>query len=54
MNSKALVWIFASIGSILGSLIPNLWGASVFSLSSLFFGTLGAVAGIYLGFKINN
>ena len=54
MNSKALIWICATVGSIIGGFIPSLWGADMFSLSPLIFGSIGAVIGIYLGFKINN
>lgn len=53
MNRKQLIWIGAFIGSTLGGLIPALWGASMFSLSSVFFTFLGGLAGIYIGFKIS-
>ena len=54
MNSKKLVLIGATIGSVIGGFIPGLWGADMFSLSPLIFGSLGAVVGIYIGFKISN
>jgi len=53
MNSKAFVWVGMTIGSIIGGLIPTLWGADVFSLSPMIFGALGAIAGIYIGFKLS-
>ena len=54
MNSKALVWIGATVGSVVGGLIPSLWGADIFSLAPLVFGSIGAIIGIYLGFKLSN
>ena len=54
MNSKALVWIGATIGSVVGGFIPSLWGAGIFSLAPLIFGSVGAIIGIYLGYKISN
>ena len=53
MNSKTLVWVGATIGSFIGSFVPSLWGADMLSMSSLIFGSLGAVIGIYLGYKIS-
>ena len=35
-----------------GGYVPMLWGASSFSLSSLLFGVIGAVAGIWAGVRI--
>jgi hypothetical protein len=52
MQTKSLVWIGAGIGSTVGSLIPMLWGADMLSFSSIIFGGLGAVAGIYVFFKL--
>jgi len=40
------------IGSTFGSYIPSLWGAGIFSFSSLLFATLGGFAGIWVGFRI--
>lgn len=54
MNSKALVWIGVTVGSVVGSFVPSLWGADMLSLSSLVFGAIGAIVGIYIGFKLSN
>lgn len=51
MNSSSHTWGYAAIGSMLGGFIPELWGAGLFSFSSLLFSTLGALAGIYVAFK---
>ena len=53
MNQKALITIGLLVGSTIGGFIPNLWGVGMFSLSSIFFSAIGAILGIYLGFKIS-
>ena len=53
MNTKLFVYIGLIIGSTIGSLIPELWGADMFSFSSIILSAVGAVLGIWLGFKIS-
>ena len=53
MNSKALIMILMVVGSTLGSWLPSLWGAGGLSLSSVLFGAIGGVIGIWAGFKIS-
>ncbi|MEI6420031.1 MAG: hypothetical protein WCO30_00210 [bacterium] len=53
MDSKKLIWITMSIGLALGSLIPMLWGADMFSMSSTIMSAIGGFAGIYLGYKLS-
>jgi len=48
---KLLIWLGLSLGSILGSYLPTLWGAGAFSFSSLLCSGLGAIVGIWLGYK---
>ncbi len=54
MSTKTLVWIGTIVGSTIGGMIPELWGAGFLSLSSLFLSSLGAAAGIIIGFKLGN
>lgn len=54
MNSKTSVWIGVLVGSSVGSYIPALWGDGLFSFSSIIFGSIGAIIGIYIGFKLSN
>jgi uncharacterized membrane protein YeaQ/YmgE (transglycosylase-associated protein family) len=53
MSTKQFTTIGALVGSTIGSFIPLLWGASELSFSSLLFGTIGAVAGIYIGYRMS-
>ena len=40
------------IGSAVGSFIPELWGAGLFSMSSVIWSGVGGLLGIYVGFKL--
>ncbi|MDE2071270.1 MAG: hypothetical protein KGI70_00865 [Patescibacteria group bacterium] len=51
MQTRSMVLWGAFIGSAIGGYIPSLWGASVFSFSSLLLGAIGAVLGIWLGYR---
>jgi uncharacterized membrane protein YeaQ/YmgE (transglycosylase-associated protein family) len=54
MNSKSIIWIFMTIGSMIGSYIPSLWGDDSFlSFSGIFFSSVGAIVGIWFGFNIS-
>ena len=54
MESKRLVTLFTFIGGTIGSYIPMLWGANSFSFSSLFFGAVGAILGIFIAFRLTH
>jgi len=54
MGDSTLRWILVVVLSTLGSAIPLLWGAGEFSFSSILLGGLGAIAGIWIAFKMNN
>ena len=54
MSTKTNVYIGTIIGSILGGLIPTLWGAGEFTFSSILFSGIGAIAGIVIAFKLSN
>jgi hypothetical protein len=40
------------IGSTIGGLVPELWGAGIFSMSAIVFSFIGGIAGIWVGYKI--
>ena len=52
MNRKILIWIGLSVGSMVGSYVPMLWGSGFFSFSSVLGSAVGGSLGIWLGFKI--
>jgi hypothetical protein len=54
MDRKKLVMGGMIIGGYAGSYIPALWGGDGFSFSSIIFGALGSLLGIWLGFKIGS
>jgi len=54
MSRKTLIWIGVAVGSTVGSFIPELWGAGMFSISSVVLSTIGGVAGIWLGFRLGD
>lgn len=51
---KSLIWIFMTVGGLIGAYIPMLWGDSAFSMSSVIFSGLGGFAGIWLGYKLGH
>lgn len=52
MNRKSAIRVGLLLGSVLGGYVPLLWGTSFLSFSSVIFGSLGALLGIYIGFKV--
>lgn len=51
--SKLLIGIGMFLGSTVGSYVPLLWGGSVFSFTSIFFGVIGGLLGIWLGYQVS-
>ena len=49
---RRVVWLLVVVGTTLGGLAPEAWGASAFGLASLVFGCLGGLAGIWLAFRL--
>jgi uncharacterized membrane protein YeaQ/YmgE (transglycosylase-associated protein family) len=47
------IWLGALIGSVIGGFIPDLWGADLFSYSSVLLSTIGGFAGLWLGYKMS-
>lgn len=50
--ARSLTWMGLFIGSIIGGLLPELWGVGMFSLSAIILSFLGGLAGIWLGYKV--
>ena len=52
MQTKTLIWLGMSIGSIIGGFLPALWGGDYFSMAGILCSGIGGLAGIWLGFKV--
>jgi uncharacterized membrane protein YeaQ/YmgE (transglycosylase-associated protein family) len=52
MSPKLIVYFFLFAGSIVGAYVPKIWGAGLFSISSLIFSSVGAIVGIIIGLKL--
>ena len=53
MQQRPLIWIGMFVGSTIGGLIPDLWGAGFLSFSGILLSGVGGIAGIYIGFKLS-
>jgi hypothetical protein len=51
---RSVIGLCATVGMFVGGYLPELWGASSFSLSSVLFSALGGAAGIWLGVRLGN
>ncbi|MBI5742506.1 MAG: hypothetical protein HZA25_01550 [Candidatus Niyogibacteria bacterium] len=49
---RTQTYIAMFVGSTLGGMIPMLWGAGVFSFSSIIFSAIGALLGVYVAFRL--
>jgi hypothetical protein len=47
MRSRGSPWLLIFIGSTVGGFIPEMWGADLFSYSSLLFSGIGAFIGLW-------
>ncbi len=54
MRPNSLIWIATLAGSMIGSLVPGLWGDGVLSYASVLLGGVGALAGLWIGFKMSH
>jgi len=50
---KQMVWIGVFVGSTIGGSIPMLWGEGFLSMSSIWLSGVGAIVGIWIGYKIS-
>jgi hypothetical protein len=49
---RRVIWICVFAGSIVGGLVPELWGGSAFGGMSLLFSAVGGFAGLWLGARL--
>ncbi len=52
MERKKLVMVGTMVGGYAGSYIPALWDVGGFSMWGIFFGAIGSLIGIWLGFRL--
>jgi len=50
--SKISIWMGLFVGTTLGGMVPDLWGADLFSGWSLLLSTAGGFAGIWAGYRL--
>jgi hypothetical protein len=53
MRSNSPTWIGMFIGSMIGGLVPALWGDGMLSYSSVLVSGVGGVLGLWIGFKMS-
>ena len=49
---RSVIGLCGGFGTVVGGYLPELWGASGFSLMSLVFSAVGGIAGVWLGLRI--
>ena len=50
---RSRIWLGIFIGSMIGGLLPELWDANLFSYSSVFLSGIGALVGLWIGYKMS-
>jgi hypothetical protein len=53
MGKKTLIWVGMLLGSVIGGIVPSIWGAEIFSVSSVLMTGAGAIAGIWIAYKLS-
>lgn len=54
MNSKFLILLGMTIGSIIGGSLPVLFGVDAISYTSIITSSIGAIIGIIVGYKLSS
>ena len=52
MYSRRTIFILMTVGGFVGGYVPSLWGAPGFSFASVIGNAIGAIIGIWIGFKL--
>jgi predicted MFS family arabinose efflux permease len=50
---RSRIWLGIFIGSMIGGLVPELWGADLFSYTSVLLSGIGAFVGLWIGYKMS-
>ena len=51
--NRSVIWICVAIGSTVGGLAPELWGAGMLSAAGLLGSFVGALAGVWVAAKLS-
>ena len=51
---RSAIGLCAMVGMTVGGYVPELWGASAFSVSSLLFSAIGGAVGVWFGVRLAN
>ena len=49
--TKTFIWLGLIVGSSIGGAVPMIWGDDFLSMWSLLLSTVGAIGGIFAGWK---
>ena len=50
---RSVIGLCILVGSTVGGYVPVLWGSSSFSVTSLLFGAVGGVVGVWVGIRLS-
>jgi len=50
--TKKLVWIGMFVGSAIGNMLPLLWGGDAISVAGVLLSLVGAIVGIWIGYRV--
>jgi hypothetical protein len=51
MNPKSLYLLGATVGGVIGGMVPDLWHAGAFSIWGIVFSTIGGIVGIWAVYR---
>jgi predicted MFS family arabinose efflux permease len=52
MHTPSIIWLGVFVGSTIGGLIPELWGADFLSFSSVIFSGVGGILGVWAAYRL--
>lgn len=54
MNTKFMVFLGMTIGSVIGGYLPSFFGVGMISYISVLTSSIGAIIGIIIGYKLSS
>ncbi len=54
LMERSHIWIFITVGSLVGGYVPLFWGSGMFSFSSVMCSAIGAFIGIWVHYRMNS